>query len=373
MTIACSRCVMTSKADPRLVVTEDGVCNHCRRYDQLLRTRVVRGEEGTALLNSRVETIKRQGDARPYDCLIGMSGGTDSTYVAYMVQQLGLRPLAVHFDNGWDSELAVANIQRTVEKLGIDLETYVVEWPQFKDLQLAFLRASTPDGEIPTDHAIGATMWRTAQAMGIRTIISGMNFSTESIDVPDWAYGHSDWRYIKDVHERFGTIPIPSYPHFGLTYLVYVNAIRRLRTLSLLNYGDYRKSEAQELLKSELGWQDYGGKHHESIYTRFFQGVILPQKFGVDKRYGHYSDLINAGQLTRDQAMDLLREPTYDPTLQAQDRVYVTKKLGLSDSQYEEIMQQPVRSFRDFRNSFQRVQAMRRGVNALRGRGWYDR
>jgi N-acetyl sugar amidotransferase len=319
-----------------------------------------------------VEQLKRQGDGKPYDCLIGVSGGTDSTYVAYLVKHLGLRPLAVHFDNGWNSELAVANIHGVLDTLDIELETYVVDWQQFKDLQLAFLWASTPDGEVPSDHAISATMWRTAQSIGTRTIVSGMNFATESMSVPDWAYGHSDWRYIKDVHKRFGTIPIPSYPHFSLRYLAYVNAGPRVRTLSILNYVDYNKAEAQEIIKSELGWRDYGGKHHESIYTRFFQGVILPQKFGVDKRFGHYSDLINAGQLGRDEAMDLLRAPTYDPQVQASDRTYVLKKLGLTDSDFEAIMDEPIRSFRDFKNSYGQVQLLRRGVNALRGRGLYD-
>jgi N-acetyl sugar amidotransferase len=363
---------MTTEVDPRLEIF-NGICGHCRRYDALVNTRVAPGDEGRVLLEKRVESIKRQGVGQEYDCLIGLSGGTDSTYVAYLVKQLGLRPLAVHFDNGWDSELAVANVHKTVEILGIDLETYVVDWPQFKDLQLAFLLASTPDGEVPSDHAIGATLWKTAHKIGIRTIISGMNFSTESMDMPDWSYGHSDWRYIKNVHDRFGTLPIPSYPHFGLSYLMYVNAVRRIRTLSVLNYGRYVKSEAQEVLKSELGWRDYGGKHHESIYTRFYQGVILPEKFGIDKRWGHYSDLIRAGQLSRDDALDLLREPTYAPDLQAQDRKYVVKKLGLSDAGFDEIMRLPVRSFREFKNSYGRVQAMRRGVNALRGRGWYDR
>lgn len=370
--LACTRCVMTNAADPELRLSPEGICNHCLRYDELVGIRVVRGAEGKALLQARVDQIKRQGEGKPYDCLIGVSGGTDSTYVAYLVKQLGLRPLAVHFDNGWDSELAVANVRQVLEKLDIDLETYVVDWPQFRDLQLAFLRASTPDGEIPSDHAIQATMWRTASSIGTKTIISGMNFTTESMSVPNWAYGHSDWRYIKDVHRRYGSMPIPSYPHYNLAYLGLTNA-RGLRTLSILNYVDYIKSDAQEIIKAELGWRDYGGKHHESIYTRFFQGVILPEKFGIDKRFGHYSDLINAGQMTRDEAMDLLRGPTYDPSLQSTDRVYVLKKLGLSESQYSEILSLPIRSYRDFRNNYEAVQLLRRTANALRGRGLYDK
>jgi N-acetyl sugar amidotransferase len=363
---------MTSKADLQLAVSADGVCNHCQRYDELVGSRVARGAEGKALLSSLVEQIKRKGEGNPYDCLIGVSGGTDSTYVAYLAKQMGLRPLAVHLDNGWNSELAVANVRQVLDVLDIDLETYVIDWPQFRDLQLAFLRASTPDGEIPSDHAIQATMWRTAGSIGTKTILSGMNFATESMSVPDWAYGHSDWRYIKDVHSEYGSMPIPSYPHYSLAYLGLVNA-RGIRTLSILNYVDYVKHEAQEVIKGELGWRDYGGKHHESIYTRFFQGVILPQKFGIDKRYGHYSDLINAGQLTRDEAMDLLRAPTYDLSLQAADKVYVLKKLGLDEEEYEAIMSRPVRSFRDFKNSYKTVQLMRRTVNFLRRKGWYGK
>lgn len=364
---------MTSEADPLLTVSADGICNHCQRYAELVGVRIVRGEQGRTLLQERVDAIRRYGEGKPFDCVIGVSGGTDSTYVAYLMKELGLRPLAVHFDNGWDSELAVANIRKVLERLGFPLETYVVDWPQFRDLQLAFLRASVPDGEVPSDHAIQATMWKTAVAVGTRTIISGMNFATEAIDVPHYSYGHSDWRYIKDVHRRYGQIPIPTFPHYSLRYLVYVSSVRRVRTLSILNYVDYDKSSAQDILTRELGWRDYGGKHHESIYTRFYQGVVLPQKFGIDKRYGHYSDLINAGQMTRDEAMDLLREPTYDPALQAGDRIYVVKKLGISESDFDELMALPIRSYRDFKNSYREVQALRRVVNVLRGHGWYDR
>ena len=217
-----------------------------------MSVRVVRGDEGRALLRARVDQIKRRGEGKPYDCLVGVSGGTDSTYVAYLVKNLGLRPLAVHFDNGWDSELAVANIRQVLERLDIELETYVVDWPQFKDLQLAFLWASTPDGEVPSDHAIQATMWRTALEVGTRTIVSGMNFATESMSVPHWAYGHSDWRYIRDVHKRFGTIPIPSYPHYSLAYLAYANT-RGVRTLSILNYVDYQQGRSPGVDQERIG------------------------------------------------------------------------------------------------------------------------
>lgn len=335
--------------------------------------RTSREAAGHESLSRLVERVKSAGRGREYDCIIGVSGGVDSTYVAYLVKQYGLRVLAVHLDNGWNSELAVSNIENVLKRLGIDLYTYVIDWPEFRDLQVAFLKASTPDGEIPTDHAIFALLWREASRRGIRYIISGMNFATESISIPDWAYGHSDWRYIKDVHRRFGTTKLKSYPHFSLAYLFYVNAIRRVRTVSILNYVDYHKEEAMALLQEQLGWRNYGGKHHESIYTRFYQGYVLPRKFGIDKRYGHLSDLINAGQITREAALLEVRMPPYPEELQQQDLAYVTKKLGLTTAQFEEIMHAERKSFRDYSNSFGMVQFMRRTVNRLRHTGLYPK
>ena len=369
----CARCVMDTAVDRSISFDADGVCNHCRRNDELRTARVTSGPAGEVALARLVERIKATGRGREYDCIIGVSGGVDSTYVAYLVKQLGLRALAVHFDNGWNSELAVKNIEHVLNKLGIDLFTYVVDWPEFRDLQVAFLKASTPDGEIPTDHAIFALLWREASRRGIRYIISGMNFATESISIPDWAYGHSDWRYIKDVHRRFGTQKLRSYPHFSLPYLFYVNLIRRVRTVSILNYADYRKEEAMALLQEKLGWKYYGGKHHESIYTRFYQGYVLPRKFGIDKRYAHLSDLINAGQMTREAARLELTEPPYPEDLQRQDLAYVTKKLGLSATQFDEIMRADRKSFRDYRNSYQLVRIIKDLVNRLRQSGLYPK
>jgi hypothetical protein len=200
-----------------------------------------------------------------------------------------------------------------------------------------------------------------------------MNFTTESISVPDWAYGHSDWRYIKDVHRCYGSMPLRTYPRFGWPFLFYVNIVKRVRIVSVLNYVGYRKEDAMRLLQENLGWKNYGGKHHESIYTRFYQGYVLPRKFGIDKRYGHLSDLINAGQLTREEALREIQAPPYAEDLQREDLAYVIKKLGLTAGQFEEIMQAPKRSFREFRNSYAFVQVLRRTVNRLRGRGLYPK
>ncbi|HXG72263.1 MAG TPA: N-acetyl sugar amidotransferase [Gemmatimonadaceae bacterium] len=370
----CSRCIMDTVADRSVTFDADGLCHHCVRYDALLPSRVVPGEAGRRELARLVATIKEEGKGKEYDCIIGVSGGVDSTYVAYLVKQHGLRPLAVHLDNGWNSELAVKNISRVLRKLDIDLFTTVLDWEEFRDLQISFLKASTPDGEIPTDHAIVATLWGEAVRRGIRYFISGMNFATESIGVPDWTYGHSDWRYIKDVHRQFGNTKLRTFPHITLPYLaLYVNGIRRIRTVSILNYVDYRKAEVMDFLQKELGWEYYGGKHHESIYTRFYQGYVLPKKFGVDKRYGHLSDLVKAGQLTREQALEEIKRPPYPEAVQQEDIVYVCKKLGLSRSEFDLIMESPVRSFRDYRNWYSVWQGMRHSVNWLRGRGLYPR
>jgi len=364
---------MDTRAHRTIEFDASGLCQHCRRYNRLVATRTLRGEEARRALSSWIERMKTSGREREYDCIIGVSGGADSTYVAYLVRQYGLRALAVHFDNGWDSELAVKNIERVLDRLGIDLYTYVVDWEEFKDLQISFLRASTPDGEIPSDHAINALMWGEAARRGIPYVITGMNFITEGISVPEWAYGHSDWRYINDVHRRFGTVPLKTYPHFSLPKLLMDVAVRRIRMLSILNYVDYRKSDAMATLQKELGWKYYGGKHHESIYTRFYQGYILPRKFGIDKRVGHLSDLINAGQITKAQALEEMKEPPYAEELQQQDRRYVCKKLGFTEAEFDAIIRAEPRSFRDYKNSYAAVELLRNTVNKLRSSGLYPR
>ena len=369
----CNRCLMDTNADPKIVFDENGLCNHCVRYDTLITTRTISGLAGEQHLENLVKKIKRAGRKRDYDCIIGISGGVDSTYVAWLVKQHGLRPLAIHLDNGWNSELAVKNIECVLKKLGIDLYTYVLDWDEFCSLQVAFLEASTPDGEIPTDHAIYALLWNEAAKRNIKYIISGMNFTTESIHVTNWSYVHSDWRYIKHINSRFGKAKLRSYPHFSFLRLFYLNIVKKVRTLSILNYIDYQKDEAMQLLNNELGWQYYGGKHHESIYTRFYQGFVLPKKFGIDKRYGHFSDLINAGQMSRDAALVEIQKPPYPEEQQLEDLRYVEKKLGMCAGDFKRIMQAPVKNFRDYKNSYLFVEKLRLLVNWMRKHGLYPR
>ena len=369
----CTRCVMDNKVDETIVFNEIGICNHCIRYDELLNTRVFRGAEGEKALSELVSSIKEQGSKNKYDCLIGVSGGVDSTYVAYLVKKLGLRPLAVHVDNGWNSSLAVQNIENLLEKLDIDLINYVVGTDEFKDLQLSFLKASVSDGEIPTDHAVSALLWQTANKYKIKYIISGMNFTTESISVPNWSYGHSDWRYIKDIASKHGSKKLKSYPHFGFSYLFYITFIKKIKSVSILNYIDYNKEEVMSFLEKELDWVYYGGKHYESNYTKFYQGYILPKKFGIDKRYGHLSDLINAGQLTREEALAELKSLPYDSNAIDKDKENVLKELNLSVSDFDRMMNEPLRSFKDYKNSYVFVSLLKKTLNLLRRNNLYPK
>ena len=341
----CTRCVMDT-SDPEITFDENGVCTHCHTYDRLVREHIVDGDAGRERLEKLVAGIKRAGQGKQYDCLIGVSGGVDSTYVAYLVKKLGLRPLAIHLDNGWDSELAVKNIEETLKRLGIDLYTEVLDWEEFKDLQAAFLKASTPDSEIPTDHAIVAILGNMAAKLGIKYILIGNNVRTETHLPRSWSQGHFDWKYIRELHKRFGTRPLKTFPHFGF-FTYYLRMLTQKR-IAILDYVNYTKKEALRVLQEELGWRYYGGKHYESIYTRFYQGYILPEKFGFDKRRCHLSSLICSGEVTREQALEELSIPTYSPSMQEEDREYVAKKLGFSDEAFTAIMNAPKKSYWDY-------------------------
>lgn len=342
----CTRCVMDT-SDPEIEFDEHGVCNHCHEYDRLISQRVLGGAAGRRYLDSLVAQIKRAGRNKSYDCIIGVSGGVDSTYVAYMAKkEFGLRPLAVHMDNGWDSELAVKNIEEALKRLGIDLYTNVLDWEEFRDLQLAFLRASTPDSEIPSDHAIWAVIGDMAQKLNVRYILSGFNVRTETHLPRAWSQGHFDWKYIQGIHRQFGRGRLKTFPHQD--FLTYYRRLLTLRRVDILNYLDYNKQQAMQILERELGWKYYGGKHHESIYTRFYQGYFLPAKFGYDKRRSHLSSQICSEEFGREVALAELQKPAYAPALQEEDREYVAKKLGISASEFDAIIDLPRKSYWDY-------------------------
>ena len=336
----CNKCVMDTVGDDRIHFDAEGICNYCHEYDRLHALLVPPPEEAARLLAEKTAEIKSAGKDAPYDCILGLSGGVDSSYLAYLAKQLGLRPLCIHFDNGWNSEQAVQNIAHIVNRLGFDLQTYVIDWNEFRDLQRAYFKASVIDIEALTDHAIFASIYRLAFKLNIKYLLSGSNVVTEGVLPHHWTHKKSDYINIRHIHRTFGTIPLRSFP---LIDKQTKDRIRRsgIETVELLNLVPYNKAEAKETLKQALDWQDYGGKHYESIFTKFYQAYILPVKFKVDKRKAHLSTLICSGQIDREQALRELEVPLYDPESLRADKTYVLKKLGFSEEEFDWIMQEP--------------------------------
>jgi N-acetyl sugar amidotransferase len=345
----CSLSVMDTIADPNITFDSAGVCNYYHDYLIAERTRVFKGEEGKSKLSEIVETIKAEGKGKQYDCITGVSGGVDSTYLALQAKKLGLRPLIVHFDNGWNSELAIKNIENIINKLGFDLYTLVVDWEEFKDLQLAYLRASVVDIEAITDHAINGTIYRLANKYGLKYILSGNNIVTEHVLPSHWVFNKSDDLNIKDIHKKFGRRPLKTFPFFSFKERRLYSNVKGMQTIPLLNYLPYNSFEAKETITQELGWRDYGGKHYESVFTKFYQGYILPVKFKIDKRKAHLSNLIFSGQLTKEQAIEMLGKPIYDADELRHDKTFVLKKLELDEEEFDKIMKMPRREHREFR------------------------
>jgi len=345
----CILTVMDNIADPDIRFDENGICNYYYEYKEAERTNVFTGEVGKEKLHKLVDKIKNDGKGKPYDCLIGLSGGVDSTYVAWLVKDLGLRPLAVHLDNGWNSELAVKNIENIISKLSIDLFTLVINWEEFRDIQLSYLKASVVDIEVVSDHAIFATMYKLAKEKSISYIISGTNVVTEHIMPPTWLYKKMDFANLKDIHKKYGSIKLKTYPTFGFKKHVFYSAVLKLNPVSILNYVQYDKKEVKELIKQKLDWRDYGGKHYESIFTKFYQAYILPEKFHIDKRKAHLSTLICSGQISREEALNELKQPLYSEHELKQDKEYVLKKFGLTETAFANIMKTPRRRHEDFK------------------------
>lgn len=344
----CALTVMDNIADPDITFDEKGICNYYHDYKRAEKDLFL-GADGETKLQKLTDTIKKKGLGKKYDCLIGLSGGVDSTFVAYLVKKLGLRPLAVHLDNGWNSELAVKNIESIINKLNIDLYTLVVNWQEFKDIQLSYLKASVVDIEVVSDHAIFATMYKLAKQHNISYIISGTNIVTEHIMPPSWLYKKMDFANLDDIHNQYGKVKIKTYPYFDFKKYVYYSAVLRLTPISILNYVPYNKQEIKQFIAKELDWRDYGGKHYESTFTKFYQAYILPEKFKIDKRKAHLSTLICSGQMTKEVALKELELPLYKPEELKQDIEYVIKKFSLTASEFDSIMRTPPRKHSEFK------------------------
>ncbi len=339
---------MDTIADPDIVFDEKGISQYYYDFQKAYAEQVFTGEAGAAKMKEIFDKIKEEGKDKPYDCVMGLSGGVDSTYVAYLAKQHGLRPLAIHFDNGWNSELAVKNIENIVSKLGLDLHTYVINWEEFKDLQIAYLKASVIDIEAITDHAIFATLYKFAGEKGYKYILSGTNVQTENTLPKSWIYAKTDHINIKAISKQFGTVPLKTFPFMDAKVKRYYQKVKGVQSVSVLNYLEYNKDKVKKLIQEELGWKDYGGKHYESVWTRFYQGYILPTKFKVDKRKAHLSDLIFSGQITKEEALAELAKPMYDEQTFKEDYAFVLKKLGMTDEEFQEIMRRPRKDHRDY-------------------------
>jgi N-acetyl sugar amidotransferase len=351
LTTTCTRCIMDT-SDPDISFDRDGVCNHCRRAEQVLATVRWTVEASRQALASVAERIRRGGVGLEYDSIIGLSGGVDSSYVAVLAHQLGLRPLAVHLDNGWDSELAVENIQRIVEAYSLDLVSVVIDWREFRDLQRAFLRASVVDIELLTDHAIFATMVQLARRHRVRHILSGNNVATEHGLPQTWIWNKQDWTNIRAIHAAYGSIPLKTYPHLPIARWRAMQLLGQgVEIVELLNLTSYRRDEAAKALEREVRWREYGAKHHESVFTRFYQGSILPLKFGIDKRRVHLSDRIRNGELTRAEALAIVATPPYQPDELRAEGEYVRKKLGFDEAEWNAILATPSRPHTAFATS----------------------
>jgi len=335
---------MDTIADPNITFDEKGICNYYYKYKEEESRYVLKGEAGKLKLIDDIEKIKLAGKNKEYDCILGLSGGVDSTYLCLLAKEKGLRPLVVHCDNGWNSELAQHNIEQTVKRLGFDLFTYVINWQEFRELQLSYLKASVVDIEVLTDHAFMAVLYEQARKWKIKYVLAGMNIVTEQVLPSYWIYDKADTVNIKAIQKAYGSVPVKSFKSFPfLNYHTkkYCADILKMEVITPLNYINYIYDEVKEKIKMKLDWRDYGGKHYESVWTRFYQGYILPAKFKIDKRKAHYSNLIYSGQLTKEEAFDKLAIPGYSEELFLEDLTFVIKKFGLTTQEFEHIMQLP--------------------------------
>ncbi|MEQ8402132.1 MAG: N-acetyl sugar amidotransferase [Silicimonas sp.] len=344
----CRRCVMDT-TDPLIEFDDQGVCNHCHEFDGLLGTQWFPNEEGKRKLDAMISRIKAEGKDKEYDSILGLSGGVDSTYLAMTIKDWGLRPLVVHVDAGWNTELAVANIERVVKHCGYDLHTHVVDWEELRDLHLAYLKAGIPNQDVPQDHVFFASLYHFATQNGIRTIFSGGNLATEGIFPKAWHGSAMDAINLRAIHREYGSRPLKSYTTIGfLTYYFWFPFVKKMRTVRPLNYMPYDKAAALEEMQQAFGYKPYDRKHGESLFTKLFQNYYLPTKFGYDKRLPHLSSMIASGQMTRDDALKTLEEPLYDPRDLETDITYCCKKLRISREEFEQMVHSPGRHHTDF-------------------------
>lgn len=348
----CTRCVMDT-TDSKITFDENGVCDHCRNFDKSIKPYWDPNAERLDELEKIAEKIRKAGRGRDYDCILGLSGGADSSYLAYIAKEvMGLRPLAFVVDTGWNLNVAVENIEKIVKGLDLDMYTEVVNWKEMRDLQLAFFKSGISSQDFPQDHAIFAGLYNYAVKHHIKYVLTGSNNSTEFIRPPlEWIY-MNDLRMARDIHKKFGTIPLRTFPQCGIfKYRLLYRYVHGMRHVYPLDYVVYNKAEAERILNEKYGWMKYENKHYENVFTRFFEGYYLPRKFGFDTRKNVFSNQILAGTMTREEALERLKKPPYDPAQMERDKEYVAKKLGISVQEFDEIISRENKTPMDYKNS----------------------
>jgi N-acetyl sugar amidotransferase len=348
----CTNCVMDT-TDSQIVFDEKGVCDHCNSYYAHTLPNWHTGEQGQRELDAMVAQIKQAGQGKDFDCIIGMSGGIDSSYLLYIAKEkLGLRPLVFHVDAGWNSQIAVNNIEKLVDGLGLDLYTEVIDWEEMKDLQLAFFKSGVSHVDTPQDHSFFATMYKFAEKYNVKYILTGANLSTECVRNPvEWMYYQSDSIQLRDIHRQFGTRPLKRYPVTSiLWHKIWLPYVKKIKVVRPLNNVDYIKQDAVKLLSERFGWQPYPQKHFESRFTRFYESYWLPVKFGYDTRKVQFSSLILTGQMTREEALAKLQTKPYDEATIAQDFEFVATKLGISVQELQGYLEAPNKTYRDYKS-----------------------
>jgi N-acetyl sugar amidotransferase len=348
----CSSCIMDT-SDPEIRFDAHGVCDHCRNFHENIEPSWNPGPEGERELARIVERIKRDGRGKTHDCLIGISGGVDSSYLTYLAKaKLGLNPLIFHVDAGWNSQQAVHNIEKLIEGLGLDLHTEVVNWQEMQDLQLAFLKAGLPYADHPQDIAFFSALYTFAAKHGFKYVLTGANISTECVRQPlEWAYWGTDLKHIRAIHRRFGKRPLRTFPMSSVfKYKIWYRFVKGIRVVKPLDYIPYVKADAVRELVEKFGWQTYAHKHYESRCTRFIESYWMPEKFGYDNRRAHFSSLILTGQMTRDEALEKIAQKAYDPLEIEHDLEYFAHKLGITSEEFHAIVAGPNRSYRDYPN-----------------------
>jgi N-acetyl sugar amidotransferase len=335
----CKLSVMDNISDNNIQFDKDGISNYYHDYLKFINNNILDAESKEQKFKQIVDQIKLNGKGKKYDCLIGLSGGADSSYIAYLAKLNNLRPLVVHFDYGWNTDAAISNIENIINKLGFELYTYVIDWKIIRDLQRSYYKSSVVDLDVPADHTIFGAIFHIANKFGIKTILSGSNYQTEFVMPPKWNYLKTDLKNIQNIHSKFGDLPFKNIHTNGIYDQLYY-WIKGIRAIPFLYYVDYNQEKVYDLLKKELDWKDYGAKHFENVFTRFYQGYVLPNKFGIDKRKAHLSNLIFSGQLNKEEALNILSMPPYDPKLQIEDKEYIAKKLGFTIEEFDTLLKQ---------------------------------